>query len=279
MASKRKQNVFILEVNSLDLLEVEIGFGLKKVNDINWAQFRIPFEIADCCQHTLNMLDDFRIQIPPRLGILLLDVHTKPPNPNSPGSPPIPISSKFEFSFQPFSRPGTRDTSLSGVPSYLLWYGPDVGEDLAVNSIIVETKEGQSAAGVPQCLAYMGMVHQQRRYENKVNHTIFGLSTDNDQFHFLLISSEGKWSQLDLNYSSHRQEIVETLAYFHTQASVLSTFCGSGTSENGSQSRVASDIQKSLHVQRTGTSVEDWSIFQVTNEIEDAQGEDDDDEI
>lgn len=140
----------------------------------------------------MNMLDDFRIQIPPRLGILLLDVHTKPPNPNSPGSPPIPISSKFEFSFQPFSRPGTRDTSLSGVPSYLLWYGPDVGEDLAVNSIIVETKEGQSAAGVPQCLAYMGMVHQQRRYENKVNHTIFGLSTDNDQFHFLLISSEGK---------------------------------------------------------------------------------------
>lgn len=59
----------------------------------------------------------------------------------------------------------------------------------------------------------------------------------------------------------------------------MSTFCGSGTSENGSQSRVASDIQKSLHVQRTGTSVEDWSIFQVTNEIEDAQGEDDDDEI
>ncbi|KGO60848.1 hypothetical protein PEX2_101130 [Penicillium expansum] len=255
MASKRKQNVFILEVNSLDLSEVEIGFGLKKVNDINWAQFRTPFEIADCCQHTLNMLDDFRIQMPPRLGILLLDVHTKPPNPNSPGSPPIPISSKFEFSFQPFSRHGTRDTSLSGVPSYLLWYGPDVGEDLAVNSIIVEKKEGQSAAGVPQCLAYMGM------------------------FHFLLISSEGKWSQLDLNYSSHRQEIVETLAYFHTQASVLSTFCGSGTSENGSQSRVASDIQKSLHVQRTGTSVEDWSIFQVTNEIEDAQGEDDDDEI
>ncbi|KAJ5490044.1 hypothetical protein N7453_010869 [Penicillium expansum] len=252
MASKRKQNLSILEVNSLDPLEVETGFGLKKVNDINWAQFRTPFEIADCCQHTLNMLDDFRIQIPPRLGILLLD---------------------------PFSRHGTRDTPLSGVPSYLLWYGPDVGEDLAVNSIIVETKEGQSAAGVPQCLAYMGMVHQQRRYENKVNHTIFGLSTDNDQFHFLLISSEGKWSQLDLNYSSHRQQIVETLAYFHTQASVLSAFCGSGTSENGSQSRVASDIQKSLHVQRTGTSVEDWSIFQVTNEIEDAQGEDDDDEI
>lgn len=53
MASKRKQNVFILEVNSLDLSEVEIGFGLKKVNDINWAQFRTPFEIADCCRKSI----------------------------------------------------------------------------------------------------------------------------------------------------------------------------------------------------------------------------------
>lgn len=81
--------------------------------------------------------------------------------------------------------------SLRGFPSFSLWYGLKGGEDLTVNSIVVETRKGESAAGVAQCLAYMGMVYTQRRYEEKVDHPIYGLSTDDDQFHFLMISGQG----------------------------------------------------------------------------------------
>lgn len=41
----------------------------------------------------------------------------------------------------------------------------------------------------------MGMVHTQHRYEDKVNYPIYGLSTDNDRFHFLMISGEGNVSK------------------------------------------------------------------------------------
>lgn len=101
---------------------------------------------------------------------------------------------KTQFLFEPFVLAGMK-CSLRGFPSFSLWYGPRDGEDLAVNSIIVETRRGKSSTGVAQCLAYMGMVHTQRRYEDKMNHPIFGLSTDNDQFHFLMISGEGNVSK------------------------------------------------------------------------------------
>lgn len=101
---------------------------------------------------------------------------------------------KTQFLFEPFVLAEMK-CSLRGFPSLSLWYGPKGGEDLAVNSIIVETWRGESAAGVAQCLAYMGMVHTQRRYEDKVNYPIYGLSTDNDRFHFLMISGEGNVSK------------------------------------------------------------------------------------
>jgi hypothetical protein len=41
---------------------------------------------------------------------------------------------------------------------------------------------------------YLGMIRAQRRYEDKVEHAVFGLSTDHDQFHFLRINTEGEVS-------------------------------------------------------------------------------------
>lgn len=117
--------------------------------------------------------------------------------------------------------------SLRGFPTFSLWYGPKVREDLAVNSIIVETRRGQSAAGVPQCLAYMGMVHTQRRYEGKVNHPIFGLATDNEEFHFLVISGEGNVSKPPaLAYITRKMHVLTILLVVPARHEPLRPYSG-----------------------------------------------------
>ena len=71
-----------------------------------------------------------------------------------------------------------------------------------------------------------------------------------------------------MHHSGHTQEIVETLAYFHTQASILSCSSPSGIPENGSQSQVALDNQEALAAHANRTSDKPLSSFQVKTEIE-----------
>ncbi|KAJ5356900.1 hypothetical protein N7517_011509 [Penicillium concentricum] len=108
--------------------------------------------------------------------------------------------------------------------------------------------------------------YAQRQYENRTQHAIFGLSTDNEQFHFLRINSEGQWSRRDMNYRA-RHEIGETLAYIHTQASILSTREGSHGSEGHdgpkkSRSQRRTDRNLSTN-DKDDSSTIDWSVFQV----------------
>ncbi|KAJ5950961.1 uncharacterized protein N7479_009374 [Penicillium vulpinum] len=252
MASSGNGPLALIDVKQLTLSDVESGFDLTRANDINWGQFRAPLKIVDDHQSTANGLDD-RLLL--SLGILLIAVHTTSPDPNSPSSPPIPITSQSRFTFWPFVFQGVK-CSLRGFPGYSLWYGPDPRVDMAVNLIIVETMQGLSAAGIPECLAYMGMVHKQHQYEDKTSRPV-GLSSDHDQFHFLMISGEGNWSQMDYNYASHTQEIVDTLAFFHKEASILSASCGSGISDT-----------HALPAHIRSTSEKPWSIFQVTGDID-----------
>jgi hypothetical protein len=51
-------------------------------------------------------------------------------------------------------------------------------------------------------------------------------------------ANSNQWSQLDLDYSSQRQEIVDTLAHVHRHASILSTLPCSRKPKNISRSQV-----------------------------------------
>lgn len=57
---------------------------------------------------------------------------------------------------------------------------------------MVEQDQGKSSDGIPQVIAYMDMICRQRQYEKRAPHTIFGLSTDHNQFHFLQLDAKGK---------------------------------------------------------------------------------------
>jgi hypothetical protein len=92
-----------------------------------------------------------------------------------------------------------------------------------------------------------------------------------------------QWSQLDLNYSSHRQEIAETLAYFHMQASILSTFehCD-GSDSDGSDSDGSENTYSESHMENDphGSSGLDkaWSVFQVEDDLRPIENEDEDED-
>lgn len=88
---------------------------------------------------------------------------------------------------------------------------------MAVNFVIVEVETKQVTYKITHTLAYMGrewslssflfgfitdglfissgMIRAQRRYEGRANCTVFGLSTDNEQFHFLRINNKGEVSR------------------------------------------------------------------------------------
>ncbi|KAJ9349639.1 hypothetical protein C8Q69DRAFT_440608 [Paecilomyces variotii] len=81
---------------------------------------------------------------------------------------------------------------LSGKADYSIWY-EDHG--MSTNLVICEAKDlGHASIGIPQCLAYMGMVNDIRRREDRINSMVYGCVTDGQGFTFLRIDNDHKYS-------------------------------------------------------------------------------------
>ncbi|KAJ5638157.1 hypothetical protein N7490_008036 [Penicillium lividum] len=261
------------EVSELSFSDIERAFHLIQGDGTDWTLYRTPFEISEKSSSYLRTLDTsisnkdgiHEIALRQWLATLLTMVYSVPPkDPRFHGLIKISISGKRRFSFYPVIYDGTM-SCLQGTPDYSTWYDPEGREEyLAMNFFILETKEGQSGHSVPQALAYMGMIHAQRRFEGMTVHTVFGLSTDNHQFNFLQLNTSGEWSQLTLEYSTHRQEIVETLAYIHRHASILSTFaCGCGSQDKLSEAQVDGGLLATEGLQAKAPRDITWSTLQI----------------
>ncbi|KGO46531.1 hypothetical protein PEX1_042590 [Penicillium expansum] len=59
------------------------------------------------------------------------------------------------------------------------------------------------------------MIRAQRRYEGRANCTVFGLSTDNEQFHFLRINNKGEGSDARINELEQIQRSEKKLETAH----------------------------------------------------------------
>ncbi|KGO77840.1 hypothetical protein PITC_060210 [Penicillium italicum] len=284
MASSREPLMFpTLAVEDPQFKDVETIFHLTQATNTDWEQFRVSFEIPDDCKSTFDMLDTsvsqsdgkHVIALRLRLCMIIGVVHSTPPDPLSSHLARIPISPKCRFSFEPAIYKGKKHC-LRGFPDWSLWYSPfEMKTDVAVNFVIVEAETKQVAHSTAQTLAYMGMIHAQRRYEGKADCTVFGLSTDNEQFHFIRINSNGEWCQLNRNYSDHFQEIVETLAYIHKCASALSVSDHGHTSENA---RVEDGPATTKGSGKGSSSDKTWSVFHVEDNLHAFKASDDSDD-
>ncbi|KAJ9251304.1 hypothetical protein DTO195F2_7863 [Paecilomyces variotii] len=82
------------------------------------------------------------------------------------------------------------DRILSGKSDYSIWYD---NKGMSTNTVICEAKdEAGVSGGVPQCLAYMGMVHHIRKQEGRINAVVYGCVSDGDDFTFLRIDNEAR---------------------------------------------------------------------------------------
>ncbi|KAJ5666448.1 uncharacterized protein N7477_008896 [Penicillium maclennaniae] len=153
-----------LAVEKLQLSDVESIFDLVQNDDVDWAPFRVSFDMPGDFAFFLNMIDAsvsrsdgmHEVAMRLRLGLLLSAVHSTSPDPSTPELPWVPLSTGYRFLFEPvvYKKGMYR---LQGVPVFSLWYIESSGSDnAAVNFVIVETKKGESSHGVPQALAYMG---------------------------------------------------------------------------------------------------------------------------
>ncbi|KAJ5999450.1 hypothetical protein N7451_007260 [Penicillium sp. IBT 35674x] len=266
-----------LSVRHLPLAEIETQFHLTHVNTTDWTRFQTPFQMSDEMGSYLTGIDTSienegirQIALRCRFHSILCSVYcVAPKDPRYPDLTKIPVSGKWSFFFEPIIYNGEM-RCLRGCPDYLIWYHPDAEtEDLAINLVILQPKEGHSLRCVPQTLAYMAMIHTQRRYEERIEHTIFGLSTDGIQFHFLQIDCKGEWSQLGLHYPSHRQEILNTLAYIHRHASILSSLPCNGREQSYSESQVEGALLATQGAQSRSLPAETYSMLQIEDPFSD----------
>ena len=85
---------------------------------------------------------------------------------------------------------------LSGYADYTVWYESQKKSNLATNLIIIEAKKINSTdTCLGQLTAYMGVVHANRKDEQKQNSVIYGAASDGLSFRFCRIDNEGNWSQ------------------------------------------------------------------------------------
>ncbi|KAI9774569.1 MAG: hypothetical protein M1840_002818 [Geoglossum simile] len=83
---------------------------------------------------------------------------------------------------------------LSGFADYSLWYPNE--NSTSTNFLIVKTKKlGTSETAIGQLLAYMAVVHQTRKAEEKQNAVIYGMTTDGNLFRFFRLDNDSKVSR------------------------------------------------------------------------------------
>ncbi|KAJ5848821.1 hypothetical protein N7534_008139 [Penicillium rubens] len=71
------------------------------------------------------------------------------------------------------------------------------GADKAINLVLVEAKKlGLASQGDDQALGYMACVHQERRTQPSQNSTVYGLSTDGEEFRFLRINERSEFTKV-----------------------------------------------------------------------------------
>ncbi|KAJ5888139.1 hypothetical protein N7495_008180 [Penicillium taxi] len=137
----------------------------------------------------------------------------------SPGKLHLKTRSKF------FERIGGVRGGFMGVPYYTLWHGT---EDVATNFVVVHT-EKPAWYDATHILAYMAMIHTERRRRQMTDCTMYGLSTNSKEFWFYQLDNESRWSYLVLkpeeDYSGevdYAQEIAGLLTFIFHEAVVLS---------------------------------------------------------
>ncbi|EGE06898.1 hypothetical protein TEQG_05951 [Trichophyton equinum CBS 127.97] len=135
-----------------------------------------------------------------------------PPRPTTP-DPPEPVLLKFETELcHPVEVQGRRKM-LVGKADYTLWYNAQ--ETMGTNLIVLEAKRKHYAGtAVPQLIAYMGIVHRQRKLAGKTNAVVYGIASDSSEFRFWRIDNDSELRKSHVyDWECHATDIVSFIRF------------------------------------------------------------------
>ncbi|CAI7626651.1 unnamed protein product [Penicillium viridicatum] len=226
--------------------DIVTGFGLTPQDDESlkvqpWPP--VPLEVVElpsAAQEMINITNKY-LRLSPRneaaarciINTILFAMLDKvAPCPDY-GTWPLNLQTETPLISRPFTLNG-KVHQAKGTCDYTLWYGDKGGPDKAINLVLVEAKGlGLASSGDDQALGYMACVHQERRSCPSRNSTVYGLSTDGEEFRFLRINQKGEFAKVIMaktpggSYSS----ITSMLAFIMREAVSQSPY----TSKNSSK--------------------------------------------
>ncbi|KKZ68314.1 hypothetical protein EMCG_05989 [[Emmonsia] crescens] len=134
--------------------------------------------------------------------------------------PPAPVSLQFETKLSFPVEVHGQTKLLVGKADYALWYNTE--EDMGTNLLVVEAKKKFFAySAIPQLIAYMGIVHQQRKLAGRRNAVVYGIASDSYEFRFLRLDNNSKLSKSPVyDWVSHAADIVSYIR-FTIRAAIL----------------------------------------------------------
>ncbi|KAJ5822724.1 hypothetical protein N7447_005064 [Penicillium robsamsonii] len=223
-SQKKTPKLPTLAVGNLDTQKVEEILHLKATQPDNELT-HVPFiststELKSVltkvdAAHSKNPLNEASIRW--TLDLLLVYAHDIATFSQPDAGQNIGIQTERNWVFEPVTYQ-KKKFALVGKPDYAVWYGNV--DDIAVNIVIMEAKSQNSTSqGVPQCLAYMGMVHRLRRREKKKNCTVYGVTADAQFFFFLKIDEKSRWSTVMVTAAGGKfDHILSMLVYLLRKA-------------------------------------------------------------
>ncbi|KAJ5450671.1 uncharacterized protein N7458_007120 [Penicillium daleae] len=92
------------------------------------------------------------------------------------------------------------------------------------NVIAVEAKtKGRASEGIYQCLAYMGIVRNERKKRSHQTCAVYGFASDDEEFCFLKINDNSQWSECHLQVrTGDYSQVLGMLVHIFRQAAIAS---------------------------------------------------------
>ncbi|MCJ1471643.1 hypothetical protein MMC13_000283 [Lambiella insularis] len=208
-----RQTVPSLAPSTLSLPEARQIFNLRQDHDVLWAginELPVPPYLTDSIDRILAVTSEthqtneaFARTIIDQILISALyeENHTQTTQTTQHQASSLPedpavleLQHETQFQRQVAYRGETR--LLSGYADYTVWYESPKKSNLATNLIIIEAKKMNSTdTCLGQLTSYMGLVHANRKDEQKQNSIIYGAASDGLSFRFCRIDNEGNWSK------------------------------------------------------------------------------------
>ncbi|KAJ5819605.1 hypothetical protein N7474_005196 [Penicillium riverlandense] len=208
-----------LAISSLNLGDVQVILNLKFIRTDPELSLVPSIPLTPALNDQIELIDEVlnnsvsnEASIRWKLNALMMHAHRMATADKTASNQPISIQTESLFSMGPVVH-DEQQWTLTGRPDYTVWYGNK--DHVSLNVVVVEAKcQQRGLTGLPQALAYMGVVHHQRKKLGKRDSTVYGVTCDDVEFRFLKLNDNSEWSEKHVTAREQQYEQAFGLLVF-----------------------------------------------------------------